>query len=125
MLCAAQNFLHLACTRCPSWFLHHSRLLSSCVALQHIANVMASSRKLRQLGEERLMQANLALYQRLQAVRPSKDVDKARLGAEYRRSRGYLINLRTVPDAPPAPSAALQPQPQAWNERWQARPSTC
>jgi hypothetical protein len=91
-----------------------------------MANVAASGQACRRADEERVLQENLALYRRLQAVRPSRDVDAAHLGADFRRSRGYLANLRAVAGgAAPRPPLGLRGGNEPWDERWQARPSTC
>jgi hypothetical protein len=53
------------------------------------------------------LQENHALYQRLVAIRPSKDISRETLEAEHRRNEAYRINCATFkPTGRSSPGAA-------------------
>jgi hypothetical protein len=61
------------------------------------ANVAAASIN-RRKKEDKIAQENLALYKRLQAVKPSKDTSREVLNADFNKSQIYGTNARKIKD---------------------------
>jgi hypothetical protein len=51
------------------------------------------------------LQENHALYQRLVAIRPSKDISRQTLEAEHRRNEAYRVKCATFKPSPGAAGA--------------------
>jgi len=74
----------------------------------------------RQKEEDHVMMENLGLYRKLQAVRPTSDVDRRKHADDFKASRRNLEKLRTRREDPrPAPPGAGQDK--VWNDRWQCQ----
>jgi len=71
---------------------------------------MAAAAVNRRKSETKIAQENLAIYKRLQAIKPSKDISRNTLGKDFEKSRGYMNNARKLPDGGVAAARKL-PEP--------------
>ena len=92
--------------------------------LQHIANAVASSIKRRQKEEDSIIEGNLWLYNKLQTVKPSKDVNRKALEKQYSKSRKNIPAKKRAA-ANPLPPGLGNLQGKVWDDRWHAPPSSC
>lgn len=86
---------------------------------RHMANSVASRLTRQRKHDNQISRENLFVYQRLQATKADKDVDRTCLQTKYRLSRQYASHITMKRQAPPPPPpgvshAAKQP----WNNRW-------
>ena len=89
--------------------------------LQHIANVLASSVARRAKEEASIVKDNLQLYNKLQRVRPSADVDRKALDQDFSASRRYMPTTKRQQPKPTPPGLL---QRREWNDRWNVKESS-